>query len=330
MTGIRPRTREPAMTDPTQPMRVTMLRRMTPDILAVTLAPAEGAAPAPPPAGAHVDLHIPHPQGPLVRQYSLTGPPGHRPYELAVLREAHSRGGSAFLHDRLAVGDVLAVGPPRNRFPACETAAHSILIAGGIGIAPIWSLAQRLTQCGRPWELHYAARGAAQAAFLPALLAQAHGRVTTCFRADGQPRLALSRLASACAADTHVYCCGPARMMTDFEAAFAHLPAAQRHREHFTPVAPPATEQGFELVLARSRRTLQVPPGRTILETVRGAGISAPFSCQEGVCGKCETRVIEGIADHRDSVLSPAEHARGDTMMICCSGAKSGRLVLDL
>lgn len=321
---------ELSMTDPILPMRVTRMARLTPRIVGITLEPPEGMSVAPVVAGAHIDVHVPAGDG-LIRQYSLTNPPGTRhAYEIAVLRESHSRGGSAWLHENLSAGDILSVGAPRVRFSLFEPALHHVLIAGGIGIAPLWSFVQRLTQMGASWELHYAASGAEEAAFLAKIRERAAARLTTYFPADAQERLSLDAVAATCRSDAHVYCCGPARMMEAFDRAFARLPDSQRHREHFTAVAAPATEGSFEVVLAKSGGSVHVPAGQTILEAVRAAGICAPFSCAEGVCGMCETRVIEGIADHRDSVLTAEEQARGETMMICCSGAKTARLVLDI
>lgn len=318
------------MTDPILQMRVTRLAALTPRILGITLEPESGTSLVPVLAGAHIDVRIPCDEG-LTRQYSLTGAPGTRDrYEIAVLRELGSRGGSAWIHSQLSVGDTLEISAPRDRFALFEPAPHHVLIAGGIGIAPIWSLAQRLMQIGASWEMHYAAATAKDAAFVEEIRQCGAMRLKTYFSRDGQERLSFEAVAQTCATDSHVYCCGPARMMEAFDVAFGALPESRRHREHFTAVAAPATERSFEVVLARTRCTVQVGEGQTILEAVRAAGVSATFSCAEGVCGMCETRVIEGVADHRDSVMTADEQARGETMMICCSGAKTQRLVLDL
>lgn len=318
------------MTDPILPMRVTRIARLTPRIVGITLEPPEGISVSPVVAGAHIDVHIPAGDG-LIRQYSLTSRPGtHHAYDIAVLRESQSRGGSAWLHENLPVDGILKVGAPRVRFSLFEPAPHHVLIAGGIGIAPLWSFVQRLTQIGTSWELHYAASSGDEAAFLADIREQAGARLKTYFPANAQERLSLDAIAAACRSDAHVYCCGPVRMMEAFDRAFAGFPDSQRHREHFTAVAAPAAEGGFEVVLAKSGGSIHVRAGQTILDAIRAAGISASFSCAEGVCGMCETRVIEGIADHRDSVLTAEEQARGETMMICCSGAKTSRLVLNL
>jgi len=315
------------MMERTMAMRVTNLRDLSDCVRGVTLVAADGAPLAPVTAGAHIDLHIPTPM-PIIRQYSLTNAPGARDaYEIAVLREPRSRGGSAYIHSDLAIGDVLGVAGPRNHFAPFEGAPQSVLIAGGIGIAPIRSIALRLQAMGAPFSLHYAARSRASAAFADDLPGPS---VATCFADEADLRLDLAALAARTDLRAHVYCCGPARMIDAFERAFASFPSEQRHRELFEAVHPPATGGGFEITLARSGRTLRVTPGETILEVARGAGAGVSFSCAEGVCGMCETRVLEGCPDHRDSVLTDAEQAAGDTMMICCSGSKSARLVLDL
>jgi len=317
------------MTEQLLPVRVAGLRKLAASVLGITLEAADGTALPPTPAGAHIEVHVPCPQGTLVRHYSLTSPAlCPTAYEIAVRREMPGRGGSAFLHAALRQGDLLQISPPRDRFAVCEAARHTVLIAGGIGIAPIWSQVQRLRDLGVSWEVHYAIRSEAEAAFLADVRAVAGARLRVYGPAEG--RLSLADLAAGCAPDAHVYCCGPARMMAAFDTAFGAWPEAHRHREHFAPVAEASTAGGFDLVLARSRRTLHVPAGCTILQVVREAGVGVSFSCAEGVCGLCETRVIEGVADHRDSVLTAQEQGEGKTMMICCSGARTARLVLDL
>lgn len=321
---------ELAMTNPILPMRVSRLAALTSRILRITLESSSGMPLMPVLAGAHIDVHIPCAGG-LIRQYSLTNLPGTREqYEIAVLREPQSRGGSAWLHSQLSEGDILEIGMPRDRFALFEPAPHHVLIAGGIGIAPIWSLTQRLMQIRASWELHYAASTAREAAFLSEIHQCDGSKVKTYFSHDGRERLSFDAIAQDCDSAAHVYCCGPGRMMDTFETAFGGLPDAQRHREHFSAVAAPATGGNFEVVLAKTGCTVQVRAGQTILEAVRAAGVSATFSCAEGVCGMCETRLIDGVADHRDSVMTQEEQAGGETMMICCSGAKTPRLVLDL
>jgi len=282
-------------------------------------------------AGAHIDLHLA--QG-LVRSYSLVNPQDERlRYLIAVQREPESRGGSRQMHQRLHPGDLVTIAPPRNNFPLAEDARHSILIAGGIGITPIWCMAQRLESLRRPFDLYYAVRRRALAAFLEpieAMAARRPGTVHLTFDAEGGAMLDLGRLVAGAAPDVHFYCCGPLAMLDAFEAATAQRDRAVVHTEYFTTREVPATEGGFTVVLARSGRNVPVPPGSTIIDALFKAGVDVPHSCLEGVCGTCETKIISGEPDHRDLVLTDAERAAGKTMMICCSGSKSATLVLDL
>jgi ferredoxin-NADP reductase len=291
----------------------------------------EGGALPPFTAGAHIDLEIG--QSGLLRQYSLLN---HQAaddrYVVAVAREAESRGGSIFLHDEVEVGDLLRVGGPRNHFPLDEGAPHSVLIAGGIGITPIWSMAQQLEAVGASWELHYAAPSEDQAPLLGQIKALAGDRLHLYFsRAPDGRRIDPADIVwETNRPDAHFYCCGPISLMDSFAKATARLPPSHVHLEHFTPMAAPAVDGGFTLVLARSKLTLDVPPGHSILQTLRENGLQASYSCTEGVCGSCETTVLEGLPDHRDSVLTPTEQAANRTMMICCSGSKTAKLVLDM
>jgi ferredoxin-NADP reductase len=278
-------------------------------------------------AGAHIDLHL---ANGLVRQYSLiTAEADPSAYVVAVKRDRQSRGGSHFVHDQLRPGASLKISAPRNNFPLAEGAPHTVLIAGGIGITPIWCMVQRLVALDRPWQLHYACRSRDEAAFHDALQALAPARLHIDDEAGGAI-LDVAALVAAAPAAAHLYCCGPAPMLVAFEAATAGWPRPQVHVEYFTAKEAPATDGGFIVECRRSGRELAVPVGKTILETVRAAGIQAPSSCEAGICGTCETRVIAGIPDHRDQWLSEAERAANQTVMICCAGSKSERLVLDL
>jgi ferredoxin-NADP reductase len=289
--------------------------------------------PALPPftAGAHVDLLLPNG---MTRSYSLVNRQSERHrYVIAVNRDAASRGGSRFVHESLRAGDTLRISPPRNNFPLEEGAAHSVLIAGGIGITPLWCMVQRLHELGRDWQLYYCARTPQHAAFLErveALDAPAQARVHLNF--DGEPggrMLDLRGVVEAAATDAHLYCCGPNSMLASFEEVTQGRTPGTVHVEYFTARSGPAASGGFTVVLARSGRSVSVPPGKTILDALLDAGIDVPYSCTEGVCGTCEMGVLEGVPDHRDLVLSKEERAAGRTMMICCSGCKSDKLVLD-
>lgn len=277
-------------------------------------------------AGAHVDLEL---TTSLIRQYSLIGHGEDMgSYQIAAKLDAASRGGSRLLHDGVRVGALYRISVPRNNFPLAEDAAHTVLVAGGIGITPILSMANRLAAIGRPYTLVYACRAREDAAFA-AELSSEHGATLHYDDESGGP-LDLALLDSQ-PTGTHVYCCGPAGMIDAFERRAAGLfPPEQIHVEYFSAREEPATDGGFSIRLARDGRSFAIPPGTSILSVLLEAGIDLPHSCRQGVCGSCETRVLDGIVDHRDAILSPAERAEGSTMMICCSGAKSSRLVLDL
>jgi vanillate O-demethylase ferredoxin subunit len=193
-------------------------------------------------------------------------------------------------------------------------------------------MAQRLETLGASWELHYAVASREQAPLLAEIHATAGNRLSLyCSRTAGGCRIDPTIVVqSVNRAGAHFYCCGPAPLLESFTEAAAGLPSTQVHLERFTPQAGPATDGGFCVVLARSKMTLEVPLGCSILQTLRDHGLQASYSCSEGVCGSCETKVLEGVPDHRDSVLTPAEQAANTTMMICCSGSKTAKLVLDM
>jgi tetrachlorobenzoquinone reductase len=283
-------------------------------------------------AGSHIDLHLPNG---MIRSYSLVNDQSERSrYVVAINNDAASRGGSRFVHENLRAGDVITISHPRNNFVLQENAAHSVLVAGGIGITPLLSMIRRLKALGRSWELFYTARTRVAAAFLEelsALRCDVHPNLHLNF--DQEPSgclLDLSAIVERARPDAHLYCCGPVPMLEAFEAATQGWPAEQVHVEYFEAKEKPAAEGGFEVKLARSDRTIPVEAGKTILNALLDAGITVNYACSEGVCGTCETRVIEGIPDHRDLFLGKEEQATNRTMMICCSGSKSPTLVLDL
>lgn len=317
-----------AAAGPVMTLRVTALRWAAPGIHLVELQRPEGGLLPPFSAGAHIDLHLP---GGLVRAYSLCSPPGaSTSWEIAVKHEAAGRGGSRHVHEQLRPGQLLPVGGPRNQFPLDERAAHSVLFAGGIGITPIACMAQRLATIGASFEVHVAVRRREEAALLDRIPAQAlHLHVDA---EHGGAPLPLTSLVSAAQADAHLYCCGPAPMLAAFEAATAGWPRAQVHLERFSapPGEAPAAGGGFTVQLARSGRSLPVAPGQTLLQVLQSAGVPVITSCEQGICGSCETRVISGRPDHRDHLLSEDEKASHRVMMVCCSGSQDPLLVLDL
>lgn len=279
-------------------------------------------------AGAHIDVRVAEN---VIRQYSLVLGWSSTPdaFAIAVKRDEAGRGGSVQLCDTVQIGQVLTVSAPRNHFQLHESEAPAVLIAGGIGITPIWSMIQALKEQGRAWHLHYAARSKKEAAFVEQLVDSS--QITFYFDDESRQRLSVASIMAAATPETHLYCCGPTSLLDVFEAETATWSPNQRHLERFNAVLPTAVAtEGFVLSLAKSGVELAVLPGQTILEVVQAAGIAAPSSCEQGICGSCETRVLEGQVDHRDAILSESEQLANNTMMICCSGSLSSRLVIDL
>lgn len=234
------------------------------------------------------------------------------------------------MFETLRLGDILRVQQPRNNFPLEESAAHSVFIAGGIGITPIRCMIRRMEDLGRSWELHYATRNRDEAAFMNEL--QAKREVHLHFDDEAGTVLPISDIIRRSRPDAHLYCCGPAAMLAAFEEASgsAEWTDDRLHVEYFVQRYEAATDNGYVVELSRTGKEVVVRPGQTILEALRELGIETSYSCEEGICGACETRVLEGVPDHRDSILNEQERQANRTMFICCSGAKSDRLVLDL
>jgi ferredoxin-NADP reductase len=285
-------------------------------------------------AGSHIDLHLP--DG-IVRSYSLLNDcrERHR-YVVAVLKDKSSRGGSRAVHEELRIAMPLQISEPRNNFKLTETAEHSVLVAGGIGITPILSMARRLHQLGRSFEVIYCARSRQSAAYvadIEALATQVHWHFDDAQGGPPDLQVLLAARPGVGAAGTHYYACGPAVMLDAFERSCSDLGYVHAHIERFqaVEVAPASdAQQSYTVELKRSGQVLNVRPGQSLLNTLQAAGIYCNTSCEEGICGSCETRVLDGIPDHRDSVLSPAEQATHKMMMVCVSGCKSPHLVLDL
>ncbi|MEU7882457.1 PDR/VanB family oxidoreductase [Microbispora bryophytorum] len=291
--------------------------------------------------GAHVDLLL----GPgLVRQYSLCGDPGDPSvFQVAVLREPGGRGGSAYVHDRLAEGDTIRVRGPRNRFGLAESPRY-LFVAGGIGVTPILPMIEEAARRGCDWRLVYGGRTRASMAFAERLVRQHPGRVELCPQ-DETGLLDLDALLGVPRADTLVYCCGPEPLLAAAQERCASWPKGALRVERFVPsarsgagtaedtaegTAAGRAEGAFEVELALTGTTLTVPEGRSILEVVEEAGVAVLSSCREGTCGTCETAVLGGVPDHRDDLLTEEEREAGDVMFICVSRARSPRLVLEL
>ncbi len=275
--------------------------------------------------GAHIDLHLPDGK---VRQYSLCGARSdRRTLRIAVLREPEGRGGSRYLYDDAVVGEVFQIGSPRNNFEL-ETAARYVFIAGGIGITPLVPMIREVDDAGADWSLLYGGRSLRSMAFVTEL--RDDPRVTI-VPEDEMGLLDLAALKEA-RGDTLIYCCGPEPLLKAVELATAHWGDGALRLERFKARddVPNGPGTAFDVILERSGIALTVAPGQSILQTVADAGVVVPSSCREGTCGTCETVVLEGEPEHRDSILTPRERAANDCIIICCSRARSDRLVLDL
>ena len=297
-------------------------------VVSLTLADPAGAQLPGWTPGAHIDLLLED----TVRQYSLCGTPGDQhSWRIAVLLDPGGRGGSRRVHETLRVGDQVAVRGPRNHFPL-HSVPRYVFIAGGIGITPILPMVAAATEAGADWQLYYGGRSQASMAFLDELAR--YGERVTVWPQDTRGLLPLDQILGTPAPDALVYCCGPEPLLAAAERRCAAWPAGSLHLERFTarPQPEPAAGGGesFEVVCQRSGLTVTVPPGQSILEALDENGVSVLSSCQEGVCGTCETRVLEGVPDHRDSLLSEEEREANEYMMVCVSRSKSERLVLDL
>ncbi|HWI23280.1 MAG TPA: PDR/VanB family oxidoreductase [Baekduia sp.] len=311
-------------------LRVRDLRWEADGVLSLGLADVAGGPLPEWSPGAHIELEV---STGLNRSYSLCSDPADRTaWRVAVLREPESRGGSAAVHDRVRPGDVLSAREPRNDFPLVEAQTYQF-IAGGIGITPIIPMLEAANTRGAAWHLLYGGRRRASMAFLDELAR--YGDHVTVAPEDEQGLLDLDGALADWEPGTAVYCCGPGPLLTAVEERChaAGLPAGTLRVEHFTPVVSAEearTGSGFEVQLEKSGLTVSVDDGQTIIEAVEAAGVTVDCSCLEGTCGTCETTVLEGIPDHRDSILTDDERAANDTMMICVSRALSPSLKLDL
>ena len=248
-----------------------------------------------------------------------------------MLLDPDGRGGSRHVHDVLRPGDRVAVRGPRNHFPLHPVSRY-VFIAGGIGITPILPMIMVATEAGADWHLYYGGRSLDSMAFLDELAP--HGERVTIWPQDTRGLLPLDEILDAPAPGLLVYCCGPEGLLAAAEQRCTAWPAGALHVERFAPRPQPepvaGEEASFEVVCQRSGLTVTVPPGKSIIDALDEQGVSVLSSCQEGVCGTCETRVLDGVPDHRDSLLSAEEREANEYMMVCVSRSKSSRLVLDL
>jgi vanillate O-demethylase ferredoxin subunit len=321
------------MSQLTLSVRVARKQLEAEDVLSFELVAADGALLPAFSAGSHVDVQLP---GGLTRQYSLCNDPteSHR-YLIGVLRDPASRGGSAAMHDQVQEGQLLTISTPKNHFPLAHEARRHLLLAGGIGVTPILCMAERLANTGADFEMHYCTRSPARTAFRERIAQAGFAPRVQFHFDDGDPaqKLDLAALLAQPAEGLHLYVCGPKGFMDAVlsTARAQGWPEARLHYEFFSAeVTHSATDASFEVQLASSGKVVRIAPDKTVVQALSEAGVEVPISCEQGVCGTCLTRVIEGVPDHRDMYLTPEEQAANDQFLPCCSRAKTPRLVLDL
>lgn len=285
-------------------------------------------------AGSHVDVHLP---GDITRQYSLCNDPAevHR-YLIAVLKDPATRGRSRSMHTHVSEGDILEISSPKNHFTLAHAAKRSLLLAGGIGITPILCMAERLHVSGAEFELHYCARSVERMAFRDRIQRSDFAQRASLHFDNGpeEQKLSIESLLARRPRDgTHVYVCGPQGFMDAvLSAARRHgWPEAQLHYEFFgASVRSAGTDGQFHVILASSGRSILVGKEQTVVRALTEAGVHVQTSCEQGICGTCLTRVLEGVPDHRDLFLTPDEQAANAQFLPCCSRAKTATLILDL
>lgn len=314
-------------------VRVARKATETADICTLELVAQDGTALPGFSAGSHVDVHLP---GGLTRQYSLCNDPKetHR-YLIGVLRDPASRGGSLAVHDLVQEGQEMQISAPKNHFALAHDAKHSLLLGGGIGITPILCMAERLAMTGADFEMHYCTRSPERTAFRGRIAASSFVNQVQFHFDDGAPeqKLNLDKLLSAPQAGCHLYVCGPKGFMDAVlqTARDNGWPEAQLHYEFFAAeVAKSDADGAFDVKLASSGRVIPVAKDQTVTQALSAAGVEIQTACEQGVCGTCLTRVLEGVPDHKDQYLTPEEQAANDQFLPCCSRAKTACLVLDL
>jgi vanillate O-demethylase ferredoxin subunit len=311
-------------------VRVAARREEAEGIVSFALAALDGAALPAFSAGAHIDVEV---RPGLVRQYSLCNHPSeqHR-YLIAVLHTPDSRGGSRGMHESVRLGDTVRISAPKNHFEL-QPASRYLLLAGGIGVTPILCMAERLAETGAGFAMHYSCRSPERAAFRERIRDAAFAeRVAFHFDSEGE-RCDLKAILASEGPGTHLYVCGPPGFIDAVTGAANDLgwERSRVHLEYFA--APPSGTQAngaFEVRIASSGRTIAIPADQSVLGVLQAHGIEIPASCEQGVCGTCLTRVLDGVPEHRDSYLTDEERAANDQFTPCCSRARSGTLVLDL
>lgn len=321
------------MLQPWMTVEVTKRTVEAEDVVVLELADSSGADLLPFSAGSHIDVEV---KTGLVRQYSLCNNPTEcNRYVIGVLKDPATRGGSAALHEIVA-GQQLRISEPRNHFELDGSAARSLLFAGGIGVTPILCMAERLAALGADFEMHYGARAQARAAFYDRIRTSSFASKVHFHFDDGDEaqKLDIDQALGQTTQGIHIYVCGPAAFIElVVNAAQAKgFTDAQLHREYFNVDAAETPIEGkpFQIKLASTGQVLTVPANRSVIDVLRDVGIELPVSCEEGVCGTCLTRVLEGIPEHRDCFLTSGERAKNDRFTPCCSRSETPMLVIDV
>ncbi len=301
---------------------------ITSRVCLLTLSAADGSALPSWTPGAHIDLIL---ANDMIRQYSLCGKLGKDTYQVAVQLEAEGRGGSKYIHEFLQEGAELTISEPRNHFPLVEGNSPCVLFAAGIGITPFLPMIEQCQGHNRNFILHYAVARADDS-----LLSDEYAALKNVIlhdKAIKQERLNIALALAAVPPEAHVYVCGPGSFINDVLAlaADAGIAGNRLHREFFTAEPIDHSNDGsFEVEITSTGQIIQVGENDTILNALEDEGLFIPVSCEEGVCGTCVTRLLGGEADHKDVFLTDEEKAHMDQIAVCCSRAKSARLVLDL
>lgn len=321
------------MADATLAVRVARKHTEAEGICSLELVSASGGALPAFSAGSHIDVHLP---GGLTRQYSLCNNPAeaHR-YLIAVLRDPASRGGSQAVHEQVHEGDTLTISVPKNHFALAADAKRHLLLAGGIGVTPLLAMAEQLSAQGAAFDLHYCARSKSRAAFVQRMqdapfASQVHGHWDD---VPEQPAFDVTALLASVQAGVHIYVCGPKGFMDLVlsTARTAGWPESHLHFEFFgAEVVHLASDEAFIVKIASTGQEIQVPADKTVVQALQQAGVDIPIACEQGVCGTCLTRVLEGVPDHKDMYLTPEEQAANDQFTPCCSRSCSPLMVLDI